>query len=135
MIVLDSSAIIAHLANEPGGSTISRLLEDNTLAGTIHAHAINLCEVFYQYSRVTDVIQARGFLEALEQDGIIRCEDMDAAFCEDAGQIKAQWKRISMADCFGLALARRLDADFYTADRHELEILLRANVAKIRFIR
>ena len=53
----------------------------------------------------------------------------------DAGMEPAQWKRISMADCFGLALARRLDADFYTADRHELEILQQAKVAKIQFIR
>jgi predicted nucleic acid-binding protein len=44
-------------------------------------------------------------------------------------------RRVSLADCCALALARRLGACLVTADRHEFEPLLSAGVSKIEFIR
>lgn len=52
-----------------------------------------------------------------------------------AAQLKSQYRRISLADCFGVALANELNAPFWTSDRHELTALADAGVAKIYFIR
>jgi len=60
---------------------------------------------------------------------------MDFAFWQRAGRLKADVKRISLADCFGLALSAVLEAEFVTADRHELEPLAHAPGYRLRFIR
>lgn len=96
---------------------------------------MNLMEVFYHVSRQIDVLAARGALEQLALDGLIRDATFDAAFLEDAAQLKADWKKVSLADCCGVALARRLNAQFVTTDRHELENLSAAKVADIFFTR
>jgi predicted nucleic acid-binding protein len=61
---------------------------------------------------------------------------MDSAFWKEAGNLKARG-RISLADCFAVALSAREDAILLTSDRHEFEPL-RANPgfpAKVQFIR
>lgn len=52
-----------------------------------------------------------------------------------AAELKSQYRRISLADCFGVALANELNAPFWTSDRHELSALTDAGVADIHFIR
>lgn len=47
--VLDASAMIAYLRDEPGGDVIERALLDTS--SQCLAHAINLCEVFYDFHR------------------------------------------------------------------------------------
>jgi hypothetical protein len=60
---------------------------------------------------------------------------MDLAFWQRAGRLKADVKRVSVADCFGLALSAVPEAEFVTADRHELEPLAYVPSYRIRFIR
>jgi predicted nucleic acid-binding protein len=48
---------------------------------------------------------------------------MDTGFWKQAGILKADWKRISLADCFAVTLSNRIGAELVTADRHELEPL------------
>lgn len=71
----------------------------------------------------------------LENIGVRVVEMMDAALWEDAAQIKSQLRKVSLADCFGVALARRYNAPFITSDRHELEALEAAGVADFIFFR
>lgn len=52
-----------------------------------------------------------------------------------AAELKSQYRRISLADCFGVALANELKAPFWTSDRHELTALADAGVVDIHFIR
>lgn len=133
IVVLDSGAMIAYLDAEAGGALVKQLVEEND--SSLCAHAINMCEVFYHFSRLHDVLIARRMIAALQADGIKTRTDLDAAMCEDAAQIKAEWKRVSLADCFGVALSRRLDADFLTTDRSELTKLSDAAVARVTFVR
>ncbi len=133
MIVFDANVLIAYLAGEPNGESVRGYLAQPDTP--VCAHAVNLIEVFYHYARAGDAVTARALLALLYTDGVTRREDMDTVFCEDAAQIKADWRRVSLADCMGLALARRLDADFITTDRHEMEPLAAAGVARIIFIR
>ena len=48
-------------------------------------------------------------------------EDLDASLWQDAARVKADYGRVSLADCCGLALARRLRGTFLTTDKHELD--------------
>jgi predicted nucleic acid-binding protein len=52
-----------------------------------------------------------------------------------AGKLKAEWRRISLADCFALALALGENGTLLTADHHELDRLAQEAIAPIRFIR
>lgn len=127
--VIDAGPLIDFLNDVPGGDAVrDRFKQDNSL---VMAHALNLMEVFYDTSRQLGVLTARDALDSLKRDGLIRSTLMDEAFFEDAAQLKAQWKKVSLADCCGLALARRLNAQFVTTDRHELENLSAAKVADI----
>ena len=135
-IVLDAGPMIALAAGEEGAEIVQSAIDAAALGETtIYAHAANLLEVFYHYHRLSDKETARAVLESLAADGVQRREDLDEAFCEDAGELKSQWRRVSLADCCGVALAQRLSAAFYTTDRHELEPLDVAGVAEIVFIR
>lgn len=57
------------------------------------------------------------------------------AFWQDAGRLKAQLMRVSLADCYCLALARRTGGDVPTADHHEFDALVPRGICPIRFIR
>ena len=67
--------------------------------------------------------------------GVQTATATDETLWQDAARLKSQFRRVSLADCFGVALARRLDAEFLTADRHGLEALDAAGVANFTFIR
>lgn len=132
MLVFDSNAFIAFLRGEKGAQTVRSIFDSGE---PCYVHSINFAEVFYDISRGADVLQAREALRGFVHIGVIERTDMDAAFREDVAQLKADWRRISLADCCGLALARRLNAEFVTADHHEMDVLNAAHVARLRFFR
>ena len=54
---------------------------------------------------------------------------------KQAAEIKSQYRRVSLADCFGVSLAKALNAPFWSSDRHELEALVTAGVVQVQFFR
>lgn len=71
----------------------------------------------------------------LESIDVQIIEAMDAELWRDAARLKSQFRRVSIADCFGVALARRNNATFVTSDRHELQALDNAGICDFLFIR
>ncbi len=133
-IVFDAGPLIDYLEGVDSAAMVKSAIEAAVRGeAVLFAHAANLTEVFYHFARLSDVVTARDALATLAADGIGRREDMDAAFCEDAGQLKAQWRKVSLADCCGVALARRLGGEFFTTDHHELTALEAGGVARIIF--
>lgn len=132
MLVLDASAMLAYLRSEPGGDMVRDFLEDADVP--IYSHTLNLCEVFYDFVRADDVVVARETIRMLMADGVLERTDFDVTFWEDAATLKAE-HRMSLADAFGLALARRLNADFVTADHHELDPIAVTGICQVTFIR
>ena len=104
--VFDSSAMIAYLRKETGHHVVSSLFADPK--NTCSAHAANLCEVFYDFRRSVDEAAAQNTLADLLRIGLIERTDFDRAFWQEAARLKADWRKISLADCFGLVLAQRL---------------------------
>jgi PIN domain nuclease of toxin-antitoxin system len=130
--ILDSSSLLAALRHEPGAAVVRDLLRNP--ANTCFVHAVNLCEVYYIMRRTDGEASAQAAIQDLLV-GIVLREDMDAAFWQDAGRIKADHRRVSLADCFCIALARRLGGELITADHHEFDALVPLGLCPIRFIR
>jgi len=106
------------LRGEAGGELVREILLNSETR--CFAHAVNLCEVFYDFSRAVDVATARDALADLALVGTMRIEYLSPDFCERVCAIKAS-NRVSLADCFAVARTGWLDATLLTADRHELE--------------
>lgn len=132
-LVLDSSAMLALINDEAPADFVQNLFDDADV--TIAAHAINLCEVFYDLSKDKGAEQAINDLKLL---GLIERNDLDGAFWRDIAFLtttqRGQKLTLALGDACGLALARRLSADFVSGDRAELESLHRAGLANVVFI-
>jgi PIN domain nuclease of toxin-antitoxin system len=114
--VIDASALIAFLRDEPGAEAVEIILG---LPQTCYAHALNLCEVYYDFWRASNQNAAEAAITDLMGIGIEERMDMDSDFWREVGRLKAVHRRVSLADCCALALARRLGASLVSADRHE----------------
>jgi len=124
--------MIAFVSGEPGGALVEQLLSDPR--NQCFAH-VNLCEVYYDACRRSGPEVASNLIADLAASGVRFRSDMDVAFWQRAGRLKADVRRISLADCFGLALSAVLEAEFVTADRHEMEALAGAPGYRIRLVR
>jgi ribonuclease VapC len=113
--ILDASALLAHLRDEPGADVVAEAIASGAVISTV-----NLAEVF---SRVAERGEDPAKLAAeLTQsgllDGAITVEPFTAADAIDAGRLRPLTRDagLSLGDRACLALARRLDAPALTAD-------------------
>jgi uncharacterized protein with PIN domain len=131
--VFDACAVVALLQGEEGASVASGLLLEESHRCLVPA--INVCEVYYDLFRRDGEEIADGVREVLEGYGFEVVEDLPFSLWKTAGKLKGTWKRISLADCFALALALETSATLVTSDHHEMDSLAQAGVCPIRFIR
>ncbi len=132
MIVLDAGGFIAMCKREKGAFELRRLLEANRRETYIHA--VNSLEIFYGIQREYGREQAERVWRIADRCKIITREDFDRDFLRDAAFVKNAHK-MSLADSFDIALARRLDCEFVSTDHHELDAVHAAGVCKLLFIR
>ncbi len=125
--------MIAFLRNETGAAIVQGILTDPQ--NDCYAHALNLCEVFYDFSRSGGEQEAQTAVSELVKVGVTERRDLDAAFWQRAGRLKAIHRRVSLADCCALALTLRLGGELVTSDHHELDALAAAGVCPINFFR
>ncbi len=130
--VLDACAMIALLRREPGEAVVWTHLGDSN--NTCLAHAINLCEVYYDFHRDAGEAAAEGAVADLKALGIIERNDLDEALWKDTGKLKARGK-ISLADSLAIALTNRVGGTLLTSDHHELDAVASAGICSIIFIR
>ncbi len=124
--------MIAHMKGEDGAEVV-----EGYLAGDEEcmAHVVNLCEVYYEYLRVEDEEAARSVIEDLKSDGLMVRDDLDEAFWQEVGRLKATPVRISLADCFLIALSNRTAGRVVTSDHHELDAVAEQGICEVEFIR
>lgn len=130
--VLDACALIAFLRGEPGADVVRAMFDDPDTE--CMAHAINLCEVFYDAIRDTGEDKASAALQDLQEIGLVTREDMDSQFWQQAGRYKAH-NRLSLADCLALALADRVMGELMTTDHHEFDAVVQKGIGRVKFIR
>lgn len=108
--VLDSSAVLAALLNEPGGQIVTSLLEHAVIC------SVNLSEVADGLVRHgNSEVQSRALIAALGLEVV----DADFELALDCGFLRTKTERygLSLGDRFCFALGRRLAAPVITADR------------------
>jgi ribonuclease VapC len=113
--VLDASALLAHLRDEPGADVVAEAIASGAIIS-----AVNLAEVF---SRVADrggdpAKLAAELTQSGLLDGAITIEPFTVADAIDAARLRPLTRDagLSLGDRACLALARRLDAPALTAD-------------------
>jgi predicted nucleic acid-binding protein len=131
--ILDASAIIAYLRGEPGADAISVLLVDPTHECLVHA--LNLCEVYYDFYRANGETAARDAMGDVLSLGVQLRNDLSIEFWQAAGALKATIRRISLADCFAVTLAQSLSGTVLTSDHHEFDPLAAQGICAFAFIR
>lgn len=133
VLVFDACAVIALLEAEPGVEVVEQLLDDPSNRCLLSP--VNACEVYYDFLR-RGYGEATGILEPILAGYELQIlETLTPEIWQTAGTLKAQWRRVSLADCFGLALAIQEKGTFVTSDHKELDALALAGVCPIRFIR
>lgn len=130
--VLDACAVIALLYGEEGSGEVMALLEESE--NRCRIHALNLCEVFYDGLRRGDLSDAARVENLVTGSGIEIETEIPRPLWESAGHLKAAL-RISLADCFALALALQEKGTVVTSDHHELDRVAAAGICPIQFIR
>ena len=131
--VLDASAMIAYLRDETGAESVEQLFTSS--ASRCIAHVVNVCEVFYDFYRSSGEDGAQQAIADLRRIGLIFRDDLDPDFWQEIGRLKVRPGRISLADCFVVALAQRIGGEIVTADHHEFDRLAAMGLWTIRFIR
>jgi len=124
--------MIAYLRDETGADAVEELLNDEE---DCLAHAVNLCEVYYDFIRSEDEPTANEAIEDLKSSGVIPRGDIDEEFWQEVGRYKGNIRRVSLADCFAIALANRVEGELATSDHGEFDPIAAQNICRIRFIR
>lgn len=124
-VVLDASAMIAFLRDEPGAEFVTSHMRRSPRQ--VFAHALNLCEVYYDFSRANGEDVAQRAINDLLALSIAERNDLEPHFWRAMARVKAK-HRVSLADCAALVLAHELEAVLLTADRHELEPLSTSSI-------
>lgn len=130
---MDANSLLASIRNEPGGNVAEARLADPNQDCV--AHSVNLCEIFYDAMRVTDLPTAQLTIADLFALGLTERNDLDTSFWQLVGQLKVSPGKVSLADCFALALAIRTGGTLVTSDHHEFDKVVPLALCPILFIR
>jgi ribonuclease VapC len=123
--VLDSSALLAFLAGEPGAEAVAAVIGDAVVS------SVNYAEVIAKLiERGGSLDQARATMMLIDLDVV----DFDRSLAEQAGALILSTRSIglSLGDRACLALAAREEAPAVTADRAWASLKLNVEIQLIR---
>ena len=133
--VLDACALIALIKYENGALAVAELCkeaEENN--ADLLINIINLLEVYYGFRRERGEQYAESILEKV-MDSIVKISEVNMTILKEAGRIKSEYNRISLADSIALAEALTRGGYLVTADHHEMDIIDKAEVVRFLWIR
>jgi uncharacterized protein with PIN domain len=133
VFILDACALIAFLQEEPGAEVVEDLLEEP--GSRCIVHAINAIEVQYDLLLRGANEDANALEQLLAQIGVELEHSLSESLSGAVAGLKARIRRISLADCFALALAQKRDATLVTSDHREFDPIAEAGICRILFIR
>ena len=133
--VLDACALIATIKGEEGAVAVAELYEEVERGeATLLINKVNLLEVYYGFRRDRGENYADAILASVI-NSIVEISDISIEVLKEAGRIKSEYRRISLADSIALAEASICDGYLVTADHHEMDALENAGVARFLWIR
>jgi predicted nucleic acid-binding protein len=130
--ILDASAAIAYLRGEPGADVVAAILSDPTHECLVHA--LNMCEVYYNFCRVSGETAADDAMRDLLALGVRLRDDLSVEFWKAVALLKARGG-VSLADCFAITLAKSAGGPVLTSDHHEFDSIARSGICPVTFIR
>lgn len=130
--VLDACAVIAYERNEIGVEVVRGILLSDDICWM---HTINVCEVYYDFLRAGGADAAAKVIEDVNGFGVQFYAKTDDSLWKAAARYKADLRRISLADCFALALANQRGATLVTSDRGEFSAVVEQRLCRVLFIR
>ncbi len=130
--VMDACALDAYLRDEAGADVVENILLESS--GPRLVHAVNLCEVYYDTLRMGGPAAAEKAMANVFGAGVVLRSDMDEAFWRQVGQFKVSPGKLSLADCFALALAVRTGGTLVTSD-HEFDPVAALGLCPVLFVR
>lgn len=131
--IFDACAILAWLLGEEGADKVSACLADP--ANRCLVSIINACEVYYDLRRRGEESDAEELDRLLLVAGFKLVSEFPSSLWKQAGKLKAELRRVSLADCFALALAIQETGELITSDHHELDPVAARGLVPIIFIR
>jgi len=133
--ILDACALVAAIKNEPGAIIVAELYEE-AIKGDINIiiNKVNLLEVYYGFRREHGKEYAESVLNSVI-NSIVIISDISMNVLTEAGRIKSDYRRISLADSIALAEASTRNGYIVTADHHEMDVLDKAGVVKFLWFR
>jgi ribonuclease VapC len=128
--VLDASALLAYLRDEPGAQEVADALAETAVIGAVNlGEALSkLADLGHAPAEVADRLRARGILDALLTVEPVTAEDAVAI----AELRRDDHRRLSLGDRACLALASRLRLPAMTADRAWAGLDIEVAVSLIR---
>jgi uncharacterized protein with PIN domain len=137
-VILDACAAIAFFRAETGAELVGNYLLDKH--HDCYIHSINACEVYYDFYRTAGADGAEAIIQELMDLGVkIQNDYQNDQFTDKlwkrAGTLKATIRRISLADCFALALAEDWEGTLLTSDHTEFDPIVHLSICNIQFIR
>jgi hypothetical protein len=136
--------MIAFLKNESGAEVVEEILTNPNYECV--AHAVNYSELYTWFLKKGSLADAEGAVADMINAGIKLHGDIDEQFWKEVGRLKAaitstyiiptlSLRSIALADCFAVALGKRLCGDVVTSDHHELEYVHNSGECPIHFFR
>lgn len=124
-VVLDSSAVLAHLWNEPGGDF------EESMFDTAQMSTVNIAEVI---SRLIDRGAGMDVAETIAKGLAVNAVAFDFSMALEAGKLRAETRHrgLSLGDRACLALARQNGATVLTADRAWADLDIDLEIEMIR---
>ncbi len=113
-VVLDASAMLAALLDEPGSDIVASVIGDATIS------AVNVSEVAARLARGADDALVKASLDAALP--LVIAADRELAIAAGLLEPATRSAGLSLGDRFCLTLARRLGCPALTADRAWLRI-------------
>ncbi len=128
--VLDASAVIAFLRDEPGALTVRDIFLN--AEGDIHIHAVNAIEVHYKMASFGGESAATDALHDLAAMGVAIYDSLPPPLCVRASHFKSRYPFLSLGDSVCVAFGEHLRAVILTTDRAFANIQDGVTVNRIR---
>jgi PIN domain nuclease of toxin-antitoxin system len=112
-LVLDASALLADIKDEPGAETVRHYIRE--AGDDLYMHAINASEVAYHLIRF-GLPHALSFRLAAPE-GMVIVNELEQSLWERTAVLKAEYRNLALGDCVAISFAESLDAELVTGDR------------------
>lgn len=128
-IVLDTSAFLAYLYDEPGADIVESVLNSDDC--TIFIHATNVIEICYKLANKNE--DSVLFIHSDISDSYLLVDStLDNVLQMNSAILKVRFPMLSLADTMSIALAERRNAELYTTDKEFNRVKDLVNVVQLR---